>query len=460
MKDFTQGHLRDHLLATAAPISVGIIVQTLYFLLDVFFLASFSNDAVAGVGAAAPVTFLVFALTQVAGVGSVALISQAAGRKDPAHANLLFNQSIVLAVLYGSITLAVGYSFAGIFMQWVAADPEAAAAGTAYLRWVMPGLALQFALVLFGSALRAIGILKPTLMAQLLTIVVNAVLAPILTLGWLTGHPLGAAGAGLATSIAGAIGVLLMYFNFARFGRYFSVKVENIRPRLKECRNLLRIGLPAGGEYALIFLYSTLVYWAITGFGAAAQAGFAIGYRLSQALTLPAIAICFAVGPIVGQNVGANHFDRVIRTFRECIVLIAPIMIVLTLYIQWRPASLIGLFTDDAAVLVQGALFLQISSWNFLAQALIFTCSGVFQGMGHTRPALASSASRLLTFGVPLVWLTGQPEFRIEHVWYLSVATTCLQAVVAALWLRMELNKRYSPLSTQPKVATGESASV
>ena len=142
------------------------------------------------------------AATQVLGVGTMALIAQASGRKDQADANLIFNQSLLLALIAGIVTLLGGYALIGPYMGSVGADERTVAAGSEYLRWFFPGLALQFALIAMGSALRGTGINKPALIVQMLTVVLNAILAPILIAGWLTHVPLGIAGAGLATSIS------------------------------------------------------------------------------------------------------------------------------------------------------------------------------------------------------------------------------------------------------------------
>jgi Na+-driven multidrug efflux pump len=113
MKDLTEKPILGHLLQMTIPIFVGMLFQTLYFLIDLYFVARIGDAALAGVGAAGNVTFLVIALTQVLGVGTVALISHAAGRKDQADATLVFNQSLVLSATCAFITLVGGYGFGG-----------------------------------------------------------------------------------------------------------------------------------------------------------------------------------------------------------------------------------------------------------------------------------------------------------------------------------------------------------
>jgi putative MATE family efflux protein len=293
-----------------------------------------------------------------------------------------------------------------------------------------------------GSALRGTGIVKPTMIVQVLTVVLNTVLAPVLIAGWGTGKALGVAGAGLASSVSVAAGVVLLAVYFLRLERYVTFRSDLWRPRLPTWSRMLAIGLPAGGEFALMFAYMAVVYWAIADFGAAAQAGFSIGGRIMQSIFLPAMAIAFAAGPIAGQNFGAARPDRVRETFSKAVMLNSIVMVLVTVFLQWRPEVLVAFFTGDAEVQAVGATFLRIISWNFVAQGIVFTCSGMFQGLGNTKPALLSSAVRLLIFAPLAVLLSGEPGFTIVQLWELSVFSVAIQAVLSWMLLRGQFRRR------------------
>jgi putative MATE family efflux protein len=442
VEDLTEGSIARHLTKLAAPIAIGMVFQTLYYLVDLYFVAQLGEAAIAGLTSAGNVQFLVMALTQVLGVGTMALIAHASGRKDQEDANLIFNQSLLLAALCAAVTLTAGYALAGWYMNTLTADPATATAGRVYLHWFLPGLGLQFALIAMGSALRGTGVAKPTIIVQMATVTLNAVLAPIMIAGWLTNRPLGVLGAGLSSSIAVAVGVLLMLLYFARFGRYVTFNAQLLRPRMEAWKRMLRVGLPPGGEFALMFVYMGVVYWSIREFGAQAQAAYGVGSRVMQAIFLPAMAIAFAAAPLAGQNMGAGKHGRVRQTLRTAVLAGSAMMLVLTLLCQVRPELLIGGFTDDTLVINLGADFLRIISWNFVAVGIIFTCSSMFQALGNTIPALLSSASRLLTFALPTIWLSSRPGFELAHVWYLSVGATTLQAITSGWLLRQELRRR------------------
>ena len=413
MKDLTQGPIARLLVAMAVPIAVGMLFQTLYFLVDLYFVSRLGDAAIAGVSTAGTVSFIILALTQMLGVGTVALVANAAGRKDQAAANLVFNQAVLLSAVCGVLTLLWGFLAGGAYVRWVAADASAGSAGSAYLYWYTPGLALQFALVAMGSALRGTGIVQPTMVVQMLTVIVNTVLAPILITGWGTHHPLGTAGAGLASSIAVAFGVLCLWVYFVRLEHYVALHPRQWVPHWGLIGRILNIGLPAGGEFLMMFVILGVIYWVIRSFGPAAQAGFGIGGRVMQAMFLPVMAIAFAVTPVAGQNFGAGRLERVRETFRTGAILSSALMLLITLVCQWRPEWFIYAFTRAPEVVAVGGPYLRIISWNFIATGLIFTCSGLFQALGNTWPSLLSSASRLLTFVLPVVLLSRQPHFAL-----------------------------------------------
>jgi MATE family, multidrug efflux pump len=460
MKDLTQGSVTKHILNLALFIGVSMIFQTLYYLVDLYFVSRLGKEAIAGVGLSGNLMMVVLALTQMLGVGTTTLISHAAGRKDQSRAQLVFNQSLVLSTLVGVAVILLGYVFRWPYAHWLGADQTTAKEGAAYLFWFIPSLGLQFAMVSMGSALRGTGIVKPTMVVQVLTVITNIVLAPVLIVGWGTHHPLGVSGAALATLISIAIGVALLTWYFLKFENFVSFDFSQWRPQVKIWKEMINIGAPAGGEFGLLGIYIVLIYWIIRDFGAAAQAGFGIGGRVMQSIFLPVMSIAFATAPVAGQNFGARLPDRVRQTFYSAAGMGLVVMVAFTLLCQVAAGSFIRFFSGEPQVVAFGAEYLKIVSWNFIASGMIFTSSAMFQAMGNTWPPLASSAMRLLIFALPALILSRQPGFTIREAWYLSVTTVALQAVVNLLLLRREFVRKLN-FAAQPAhpQATGVSAS-
>src|SRR5213595_3732312 len=423
MKDLTEGSVTKHLLHMSAFMAVSMMVQTLYLLADLFWVGRLGKEAIAAVGVAGNLTMIVLALTQMLGVGTTALISQAAGRKDQPHAELVFNQSCAMSIWIALALGAVGFVSMDAYANSLSADPATAGLAKAYLVWFLPAMLLQFPLVSMGSALRATGIFQAPVIFQVVSVILNIVLAPFLIFGIGPWPKLGVTGAALATFISILVADLLIIIYFEKKYRYLRFRFPLWRAQMKIWSAMLRIGVPAGAEFVLLFVYILIVYWIIRNFGPAAQAGFGVGARVMQALFLPVVALSFAVAPLIGQNFGGRRGDRVRHSVYSAIIIGSTVMLVLTLITQLAPAILIGGFSSDPHVIGFGSDYLKIVSLNFVAAGIVFTTSSVFQGIGHTLPPLFSSMTRLILFALPAVLISRTPGFEIRHVWYLSVGS-------------------------------------
>ncbi|HEX8584063.1 MAG TPA: MATE family efflux transporter [Allosphingosinicella sp.] len=452
-RDLTTGPIGGHLLQMAAFIALGLIVQTLQFLVDLYFVGHLGEAAVAGVSSAGTATFVAMAATQLVAIGSLSLISQAVGRKDDADAQRVFEGALSLSLVIGAATLLLGYTAGMAGVRALAADAPTAAAGQAYLAAFLPSLALMFPVTAMASALRASGVVGAPMLIQLLTVLLNAILAPLLITGWGTGHPLGVAGAGLASSVATLLGATALAALFGRMQGHLRLSAPLMLGRLDIWRRVTAVGLPAAGEFLMLFVISGSMYWIIRGFGAHAQAGFGIASRVMQSIFLPAMAVAFAAAPIAGQNFGAGLPDRVRATFRHSAVAGSLIMLALTLLCQIKPEALLQPFSTDADVIAVGAQYLRITSWNFVAIGLVFACSGMFQAFGDTRPSLFSSSARMLTFVLPALWLARQPGVELRHLWYLSVASVSIQALTSLALLHRQMRMKLQPATPPVSLA-------
>src|SRR3989442_5791525 len=334
MKDLTQGSVTQHLLQMTAFLAISMLVQTLYLLADLYWVGHLGKEAIAAVGVAGNITMIVLALTQVLGVGTTTLISQAAGRKDQPHAELAFNQSFVMSIVIAFALGVVGFILRPAYCDWLSADAATATLAKAYLLWFLPGMLLQFPLVALGSALRATGIIKPAVGFQVLSVLLNIVLAPLLIFGIGPWPKLGVTGAALATFISILVADVLMIIYFEKKYHYLRFRVPLFRPQIKTWGRMLRIGVPAGAEFILISVYIIIVYSIIRGFGAAAQAGFGVGARVMQALFLPVVALSFAVAPVVGQNFGGRRADCGPRSIYSAIGVCSVMMVLPTIFAQ------------------------------------------------------------------------------------------------------------------------------
>jgi putative MATE family efflux protein len=458
MHDLTKGSIVRALLQTTTFMLVGMVFQTLYFLVDLKFVGMLGKTAVAGVSLSGNLMFAVLALTQMLGVGTTALIAHATGRKDQATARFIFNQSQVLSLVVGVVFFVVLMALRGPFAHVQAADPETARLAGEYLDWFIPALALQFAMVATASALRGIGDFKPGMIMQTATVLLNVGLAPVLMFGWVTHHPLGVAGTAIASFVATAVGVVSLIIYIVKKNGYLRFVAQEWRPQLATWARMLKIGLPAGAEFALMGTYMFVIYGITRRFGAGAQAGYGIGLRVIQAGFMPVVALGFAVSPVAGQNFGARQAYRVRATFRMGALMATTAMAALFLICQIVPEQLVGLFNKDAAVLAVGGEYLRILAWNFVPSGIVFVSSSMFQALGNTIPSLASSFIRTTLLVVPAIMMSHAAGFSLRWIWLLAVGCTTFHALLNVLLLRREYRRRLTFAAPAGAAAAGPPA--
>jgi putative MATE family efflux protein len=447
MQDLTTGSLPGHLLKTTSFMLVSMVFQTLYFLIDLYWVGRLGKEAVAAVGVSGNLTFIVLAITQMLGVGTTTLVSHAAGRKDRERAIEVFNQAQVLSFLVAALFFVAALLLRPIYATGLSADAQTAAMAADYLLWFIPAMALQFGMVAMGSALRGTGNFKPGMVVQTATVILNMILAPLLIFGWITPQPMGVAGAAISTLVAVIVGTCWLALYFKPADAFLRFTPAQWKPQLGLWAQMLKVGLPAGAEFALMAVYLLLVYAVSRPFGAAAQAGFGIGMRIVQAGFLPVVALGFAVAPVAGQNFGARKPDRVRATFRAAAMMAAAVMVGLALLCQLVPDRLIRTFSDDPQVVAVGVEYLRIVSWTFIGSGVIFVASSMFQAMGNTLPALITSLARVLLVAIPLVLLARLPGFELRWVWYLSAVAVVFQFALNMLLLQREfrIRMRFEP---------------
>lgn len=442
MQDLTTGSLSRHLLKTSSFMLASMVFQTMYVLVDLYWVSRLGTEAVAAVAVSGNFMFLVLAATQMLGVGTTTLVSHAVGAKDHARAQLVFNQAQVLSVVVGVLFLFIAMALRMPYAEGLSADAVTAAAAGDYLLWFIPAMALQFGLVATGSAMRGTGAFKPGMVVQIATVVLNMVLAPAFMFGWGTGRPLGVAGTALATFVSMVVGIIWMVTYFLPATSYLKFSAALWKPRLDLWKQLLTIGLPAGGEFALLAIYMGVIYSVSRPFGAVAQAGFGIGGRIMQALFMPAVALGFAVAPVAGQNFGAGLGDRVRRTFTVAAGLVGSGMLVVTVGVFFGASMMMRFFTTDAQVIAVGEEYLRIVAITFVLSGVVFVSSSMFQALGNSIPPLLTSLIRNALVIAPVLLLSGMPGFALRWVWYIAAGSTVLHITMNLLLLRREFRLR------------------
>jgi putative MATE family efflux protein len=438
MQDLTTGSLTNHLLKTTSFMLVSMIFQTLYILVDLFWVGRLGTDAIAAVGLAGNLSFIVIAITQVLSVGATTLVSHASGRKDQDRAIFLFNQSQVLSMVVAIAFLAVAMLTRHQYAANQSASEGMRIATEQYLQWFIPAMALQFAMVAMGAALRGTGNFKPGMLVQTGTVVINMVTAPFLIFGWGPFPEMGVSGAAIATFISVVVGVVWISFYFVDAKAYLRFHFGHWTPQLGVWWDMLKIGLPAGAEFALMGVYMAVIYAITKPFGAAAQGGFTIGLRVVQSAFLPIVALGFSVAPVAGQNFAARKGDRVRASFKTAAAMAAAYMALIAVAMYFGAAAVMRIFTGDPEAIAVGVEYLQIVVVTFVPSGITFVSSSMFQALGNTMPPLATSTLRIVIAAIPAIFLARLAGFHLTWIWYLGAVAVLLQMTLNLILLQRE----------------------
>ena len=418
-----------------------MVFQTLYVLVDLYWVGRLGTASVAAVGVAGNLMYIVLAMTQMLAVGTTTVVAHAMGRRDRDAGRLGFNQALSLSLLCGVLFLGAALAVRTRYAAAQSADAETARQAAQYLLWFIPAMALQFPLVATSAALRGAGNFKLGVAVGITTVVMNMAIAPVLIFGWLGAPAMGISGAAVASLLAIVVGNVWLLLHF-RGEPILTYARHELRPRAVVWKRMLSIGLPAGFDFAMLAVYLFVVYAVTRPFGAAAQAGFGIGMRVLQAGFMPVVALGMSVAPIAGQNFGAALPDRVRHTFRDGALLAMAMMLVLLTISQLAAPQLVGIFTRDPAAIDAGAHYLHIISWSFVASGVIFVTNSMFQAMGNTMPSVFTSLVRIVVVAVPVLVLAGRPGFALTTIWYLAAVSVFVQLGLALVLLKREFRRR------------------
>ena len=334
----------------AIQMGIGILVQTLYFFTDLYFVSKIGDTAIAGVSSAGNIWFVVLALTQILNVGTVALVSNAVGAQQRDRANLVFNQSLAMSLILGVVVIVGVYASAGPYMRAIAANDATARAGIDYLYWFAPGLGLQFAMIAMFATLRGTGIVKPTMILQIISVLLNVVLAPVLIAGW-GRQPMGPAGGSREHHChlrrCGAERVLL---SSPREVRRHSSRADARAAAILR-RSLYRL---AGGlEFFLMSIVMGVIYRVIRDWRRrAGRLRRGAGRDAHHHVARDGRGVCRRAD--AGQNFGARRPERVRETFKWTVTYSVVIMLLLTALCQFESQLFVHIFTTEAAVVAVG----------------------------------------------------------------------------------------------------------
>lgn len=438
--DLTQGSIPKILVKLSLPLVFAMLMQILNLMADLYFVSRLGPDAVAALSISANAFFIIYGLSFIIGTGGMALIAQAVGRKDEEQAGRVFQQSLILSLISGSITCLIGLSIARPYIDFLGGKEKAFQWGVEYFQVFSVSFLVLQMLFVMGSCYRGTGDTKTPMIIVIQSTVLNVVLAPFLIFGWLGLPSLGVRGAAIASLLAQLYGLAIYIFLIFVKGSPLRIR-ERWRLDTDIIKRSLSIGVPSGLSFFFLALNMLITYRVMSVYGTPALASVGIGSRVLQALYLPVVAITSSMAAIIGQNYGAGHYRRIRETLRTGWGLSSGVMILGSILCWMLPTSLIRIFSNDPDVLLYGNIYITIVSLGNVMVGTIMAISAVFQGLGKTYPTFLGAAIDNALFALFVFTLPAYFSWGVEAIWWIKLGTAGIEMFFDGEWLRQELQR-------------------
>ncbi len=419
------------LLSMGLPMMVSMLVSSLYNIVDSFFIAQISEEAMMAISLVFPVQNFVNAVAIGFGVGVNAVISNRLGAGDQAGADEAATRGVVLSVLHGVLAMAVCIPLMPVFLSLFTKNAAVTAYGREYAAIVFAFSIGNMLNLVYEKIFQAVGRMKTSMAALISGCIFNIVMDPVLINGLFFFPELGIRGAAIATGLGQLVSLLVYLVMYVV--RPLSVKIRHryIKPDMALDKRLYGIGIPAMLNMALAsFLVSALnailsayseIYIVILG----------IYYKLQTFLYLPVNGLVQGMRPLIGYNYGAGEKRRVRKIFLTALAIAAAIMLAGTVISQLFAGELIGLYTENPGTIAAGARALRIISLGFVVSSVSVIACGALEGLGKGLPSLVISLFRYVILILPLA-LVFCRLLGPETVWNAFWSSELLTAVIAA----------------------------
>jgi putative MATE family efflux protein len=429
-QDFTTGNLNRAILLLAIPMVLEMVLESLFAVVDVFWVGRLGADAVATVGITESMLSLVFAVGLGLSLSTTAMVARRIGEKDPEGAAVAAVQAIVLGLVVSLLMGAPCFFFAAWLLREMGATREIVIIGKGYARIALGGGGVLVLLFLNNAIFRGAGDAAIAMRLLWVSNIINLILDPCLIFGLGPFPKLGVTGAAVATFTGRGIGVLYQFYRLAHGTERIRVMARHVRVNFEVLWRLVRVSLTGIMQFAIAHTSWIGLVRIVSMFGAAALAGYTIAIRIIVFAILPSWGLSNAAATLVGQNLGAKQPERaeasVWRTGLYNMIFLGGLGVLFVLFAE----PIIHLFTHDPAVVPLGVACLKIISYGNIGYAYGMVMLQAFNGAGDTLTPTIVNLFGFWFLEIPLAyWLALRMGLRSNGVF---VAIVVAEAAIAA----------------------------
>ena len=436
-QDFTTGSLNRSILLLAIPMVLEMVLESLFAVVDVFWVGRLGANAVATVGLTESLLALVFAIGLGLSLSTTAMVARRIGEKDPEDAAIAGVQAIVLGLV---ISLGMGIP-AGIFapqlLHLMGASPAIVAEGSGYARIALGGCGAIILLFLNNAIFRGAGDAAIAMRLLWVSNIINLILDPLLIFGIGPFPKLGVTGAALATFTGRSIGVLYQFYRLLKGSERIRVLARHVRVQMPVMLRLLRVSLTGMLQFAIANASWIFLVRIVSVFGSDSVAGYTVAIRIVVFFILPAWGLSNAAATLVGQNLGAQQPDRAAKAVWRTGFYNMLFLGAIGLFFVVFALPVVKLFVDDPAVIPIAARALRTFACGNVGYAYGMVMLQAFNGAGDTLTPTVVNFFGFWVLELPLAWLLAVPlHMRAEGAFLALVVAECAMAVAGVVLFR------------------------
>jgi putative MATE family efflux protein len=433
--DFTEGSLGQAIALLAIPMVLEMIMESLFGVVNVFFVAGLGSDAVSAVGMTEQILTILFTIAIGLSMATTATIARRIGEKDTAGARAAAVQAVAAGIIVSVAAGVLGAKFAPQLLRAMGAWPSLLETGSQYTSLLLGGSGTIVLLFLMNAIFRGAGDAAIAMRVLWLANLVNIVLVPCLVVGWGPFPKMGLTGAAVGTTIGRGVGVAYQFWSLFRGKGRVVLRAEDLRLDPKLMLRLLRISVPGMFQYAIATASWLALVRIVASYGSAALAGYTIGIRILIFALLPSWGMANAAATLVGQNLGAGKPWRaeqaVWRTGLYNMIFLGSVAVIFIVF----AGPITRLFTNDPQVIAMGTDCLRFISYGYPFYAFGMVVVQAFNGAGDTRTPTMVNLFCYWLWEIPLAYTLARPLGMGPRGVFLAIAiaestTACVGVVM------------------------------
>lgn len=406
--DFTQGSIGQAAFLLAVPMVLEMLMESLFAITDIFFVAKLGSDAVAVVGLTEAVITLMYALAIGAGMGTTAMVARRIGEKNVSDANSYAAQALWLGLFISLMISVVGFLYARPILEFVGANPQVSALGTDYTTIMLCGSGTIMYLFIINAIFRGAGDATIAMRSLWIANGINIILDPILIFGLGPFPEMGVTGAAVATTIGRSIGVAYqVYHLFGNRGR-ISLRLVDLGLQLNKLWQLIKVSTGGVMQFLIATASWLLLMRVISQFGSAAIAGYTIAIRVVLFTILPAWGLSNAAATLVGQNLGAQQIARAEKSVWMVTKYNVYFMLSIAVLFLLFAEPIMRIFTNVPEVIAVGVNCLRYISLGYGFFAVGMVLVQAFNGAGDTKTPTLINFFCYWLFQIPLAYFLAE----------------------------------------------------